>query len=170
MAIDAPSSGTDGVVPAPGPAPPGTAAGASEPVPSGEPSTGELLKGLADDASTLVRQEVLLARQEMSEGLASSARAGSLLVVGGVLGLYGLGFLLASAAAAIGGPAWLGPLIIGGGLALVAGMLALLGRRRLSRSKVAPERARAQLRETATELREEIRWVRPRRRPPERSS
>ena len=43
--------------------------------PTAEPSTGELLKGLADDATTLVRQEILLARQELQEGLAKSAQA-----------------------------------------------------------------------------------------------
>jgi hypothetical protein len=135
-----------------------------------EPSTGELLRGLADDATTLARQEVLLARQEMTEGLVARMKAGSLLAAAGVLGLYGFGFLLASAARAIGGPAWLGPLLVGGGLTLVAGMLGLIGRRRLAASKLAPAQARAELRETATELREEIRWVRPRRRPPARSS
>lgn len=155
---------------------------ATEPLPTGTagtetggpgrngPSTGELLKGLADDASTLVRQEVMLARQEMTEGLAARAKAGSLLAVAGVLSLYGLGFLLASAARAIGGPAWLGPLVVGGAAMLVAGTLGLVGRRRLATSSVAPTQARAELKETAAELREEIRWVRPQRRPPERSS
>jgi hypothetical protein len=160
----------DGTVPAQAPTAEVPAPAAEAPLRPAEPSTGELLRGLADDATTLVRQEVLLARQEMTEGLASSAKAGSLLAVGGVLALYGLGFLLASGARAIGGPAWLGPLIVGGALMLVAAILGLLGRQRLVRSKVAPDRARAELRETATELREEIRWVRPRRRPPERSS
>ena len=170
MATDRSSSDTGGAVPAAGSAPAQDLAPSGEPAPAAEPSTGELLRGLAEDATTLVRQEVLLARQEMTEGLASRAKAGSLLAVGGLLALYGLGFLLASGARAIGGPAWLGPLIVGGGLMLLAGMLGLLGRRRLAASKVAPARARAELKETAAELREEIRWVTPRRRPPERSS
>jgi hypothetical protein len=159
------SSGTtDGAVPAQVSAP------SPEPAAPSEPSTGKLLRGLVDDAATLARQEVLLARQEMTEGLAASVKAGSLLVAAGVLALYGLGFLLASAAGAVGGPAWLGPLIVGGGLMLVAGVLGLVGRRRLAASKVAPTQARAELRETATELKEEIRWVRPRRQRPVRSS
>ena len=40
----------------------------------------------------------------------------------------------------------------------------------LSSAKVTPERARAQLQATATELKEEIRWAQPQPRPPERSS
>jgi len=148
----------DGVVPAVAPAP------------TGEPSTAELLRGLAGDATTLVRKEVLLARQEVTEGLTATAKAGSLLAAAGVLAAYGFGFLLAAAARAVGGPAWLGPLVVGGALALVAGALGLVGRRRLAASRVAPAQARAELMETANGLREEIRWVTPRRRPPERSS
>jgi Putative Actinobacterial Holin-X, holin superfamily III len=126
------------------------------PPPPDRPSTAELLRGLADDATTLVRQEVMLARQEMTEGLAKTAMASSLLVAAGVLGLYAFGFLLGSASGAVGGPAWRGPLIVGGGLAILAGILVLVGRSRLKKSKVAPAKAREELRLTATELREEI--------------
>jgi len=71
---------------------------------------------------------------------------------------------------AIGGPEWLGFAIVTAVLLVVVLLLALLGRSRLAASKVAPERAKAQLQATATELREEIRWARPQPTPPERSS
>jgi uncharacterized membrane protein YqjE len=135
-----------------------------------EPTTGELLKGLADDATTLIRQEILLARQELQEGLTASAKAGAMLAVAGVLGLYALGFLLYTIGVAIGGPEWLGFAIVTAVLLIVVAVLALVGRRQMAASKVAPERARAQLQATAAELKEEIRWARPQPRPPERSS
>ena len=135
-----------------------------------EPTTGELLKGIADDATTLFRQEVLLAKQEMAEGLAATAKGSALLAGAAVLGLYAFGFLLYTIGVAIGGPQWLGFAIVTAVLLVVVLVLALLGRSRLAASKVAPERARAQLQATATELREEIRWARPQPRPPERSS
>jgi len=135
-----------------------------------EPTTGELLKGIADDATTLIRQEVLLARQEMQEGLAATARGSALLVGAAVLALYAVGFLLYTIGVAIGGPEWLGFAIVTAVLLVVVAILALVGRSRLAASKVAPERARAQLQATATELKEEIRWARPQPRPPERSS
>jgi Putative Actinobacterial Holin-X, holin superfamily III len=135
-----------------------------------EPTTGELLKGIADDATTLFRQEILLARQEMQEGLTTSAKAGALLAAAGVLGLYVLGFLLYTIGVAIGGPEWLGFAIVTAVLLVVVLVLALLGRRRMAAAKVAPERAKAQLQATATELKEEIKWARPQPRPPERSS
>jgi uncharacterized membrane protein YqjE len=135
-----------------------------------EPTTGELLKGLADDATTLIRQEILLARQELQEGLTASAKAGAMLAVAGVLGLYALGFLLYTIGVAIGGPEWLGFAIVTAVLLIVVAVLGLIGRRQMAASKVAPERARAQLQATAAELKEEIRWARPQPRPPERSS
>jgi len=135
-----------------------------------EPTTSELLKGIADDATTLFRQEVLLAKQEMAEGLAATAKGRALLAGAAVLGLYAFGFLLYTIGVAIGGPQWLGFAIVTAVLLVVVLVLALLGRSRLAASKVAPERARAQLQATATELREEIRWARPQPRPPERSS
>jgi uncharacterized membrane protein YqjE len=135
-----------------------------------EQTTGELLKGLADDATTLIRQEILLARQELQEGLTASAKAGAMLAVAGVLGLYALGFLLYTIGVAIGGPEWLGFAIVTAVLLIVVAVLGLIGSRRMAASKVAPERARAQLQATAAELKEEIRWARPQPRPPERSS
>ena len=135
-----------------------------------EPTTGELLKGLADDATKLLRQEILLARQELQEGLTATAKAGALLAVAGVLGLYALGFLLYTIGVAIGGPDWLGFAIVTVVLLIVVAVLGLIGRRQLAASKVAPERARAQLQATATELKEEIRWARPQQTPPGKSS
>ena len=85
--------------------------------PTEEPSTGELLKGLADDATTMVRQQILLARQELQEGLTASAKASALLVAAGVLALYAFGFLLYTIGEAIGGPRWLGFAIVTAGAA-----------------------------------------------------
>jgi hypothetical protein len=136
--------------------------------PPGEPSTGELLRGLADDATTLIRQEILLARQELQEGLTASAKASALLVAAGVLGLYAFGFLLYTIGEAIGGPRWLGFAIVTVVLLIVVAVLGLIGKNRLAASKVAPEKARAELQATATELKEEITWGRPQQQPPER--
>ena len=141
--------------PQPGARPTTRPAGAA---PTEEPSTAELLKGLADDATTLVRQEILLARQELQEGLAASAKASAL--------LYAFGFLLYTIGEAIGGPPWLGFAIVTAVLLIVVAVLVLVGKNRLAASKVAPEKARAELQATATELKEEITWGRPQQQPP----
>ena len=136
--------------------------------PTEEPSTGELLKGLADDATTMVRQQILLARQELQEGLTASAKASALLVAAGVLALYAFGFLLYTIGEAIGGPPWLGFAIVTAVLLIVVTVLGLVGKKRLAASKVAPEKAKAELQTTANELKEEITWGKPQQQPPER--
>ena len=136
--------------------------------PTEEPSTAELLKGIADDATTLVRQEILLARQELQEGLTATAKASAMLVAAGVLGLYAFFFLLYTIGEGIGGPRWLGFAIVTVVLLIVVAVLALVGRKRLAASKVAPEKARAELQTTANELKEEITWGRPQQQPPAR--
>ena len=136
--------------------------------PTEEPSTRDLLKGLADDATTMVRQQILLARQELQEGLTASAKASAMLVAAGVLALYAFGFLLYTIGEAIGGPSWLGFAIVTAVLLIVVAVLGLVGKNRLAASKVAPEKAKAELQTTANELKEEITWGKPQRQPPER--
>ena len=157
MAIQDPQSGA-----------PTTTVGTAGAAPAEEPSTGELLKGLADDATTLIRQEILLARQELQEGLTASAKASALLVAAGVLGLYAFGFLLYTIGEAIGGPRWLGFAIVTVVLLIVVAVLGLIGKNRLAASKVAPEKAKAELQTTANELKEEITWGKPQQQPPGR--
>ena len=154
MAIQDPQSGAQATA-----RPGGTA-------PTEEPSTGELLKGLADDATNLMRQEILLAKQELQEGLTASAKASALLVAAGVLGLYAFGFLLYTIGEAIGGPRWLGFAIVTVVLLIVVAVLGLIGKNRLAASKVAPEKAKAELQATATELKEEMTWGKPQQQPP----
>jgi hypothetical protein len=120
-----------------------------------EPSTADLLKGIADDASTLVKQEILLARQELTEGLTKVAKASALLVVAGVLALYALGLLFETAAwglEALGLPKSASFGIVTLVLLIVVAILALIGQRRLAAAKVAPERAQAELKETTDTL------------------
>ena len=136
--------------------------------PSEQPSTAELLKGLADDATTLMRQEILLAKQELQEGLQASAKASAMLVAAGVLGLYAFFFLLYTIGEAIGGPRWLGFAIVTVVLLIVVAVLGLVGKKRLAASKVAPEKAKAELQTTANELKEEITWGKPQQQPPAR--
>jgi uncharacterized membrane protein YqjE len=156
LAIQDPQSGARTSVPPAGAAP------------TEEPSTAELLKGLADDATTLVRQEILLARQELQEGLTASAKASAMLVAAGVLGLYAFFFLLYTIGVAIGGPEWLGFAIVTVVLLIVVAVLGLIGKNRLAASKVAPEKAKAELQTTANELKEEITWGKPQQQPPAR--
>lgn len=97
------------------------------------PTTGRLVSDLSQEVSRLVRDELQLARLEMS-GKAKQAGVGAgMFGVAGVLGLFGLGALITTAilALAIVLDAWLAALIVGMVLLAAAGVTALIGRRRV---------------------------------------
>lgn len=107
-----------------------------QPPASQERSTGDLVKQLSEQVSTLVREELKLAQLEMTRkgkqaGISFGMFGGSALVA-----LYGLGCLIACVIIAISGAvaAWLSALIIGAALLTVAGILALLGKGRLRKA------------------------------------
>jgi membrane protein len=90
----------------------------------------ELVKRLSDQTSTLVRQEMELARVEMTEkGKRLGAGAG-MLGAAGFVGWFAFGALTAAAvlalATAVDG--WLSALIVAGVYFALAGVLALIGK------------------------------------------
>jgi uncharacterized membrane protein YqjE len=97
-------------------------------------SFGELARRLSEDTSTLVRQELELARREMQEKGKRAGIGGGLLGAGALLGLYALGLLLAGIVLALveaGVVAWLSAVIVAVAVALVAGVLTLVGRQQV---------------------------------------
>jgi hypothetical protein len=117
-------------------------------------STPDLVKSIGSDAALLVRKEIELAKQEVKEGITSKLLGGALLAVGGVFGLYALGFLATAGARALGIvlPLWAGFLIVGGVFLLLAGIGAMAGIRKLKESPVAP----VQTKET---IKEDVEWA-----------
>jgi Flp pilus assembly protein TadB len=111
-------------------------AGAAHPAAADDRPAGELVKQLSEQVSRLVRDELRLAQLEMTR---KGKRAGvgiGMAGGGGLVVLYGLGALVACAVLALSLvlTAWLAALIAGAALLLIAGVLALLGRRRLQRA------------------------------------
>jgi hypothetical protein len=92
-----------------------------------------LVKQLADQTSRLARLEMELAKSSLQEKGRAAAAGGSMLGVGAVLALLGLGALTACAvlALALAVDAWLAALIVGVAELVVAGIVALVGRSRL---------------------------------------
>src|SRR5690348_10718686 len=79
-----------------------------------EASTAELVRLAADQVSRLVRDELQLARMEMSVKARRFGVGAGLFGTAGVVALYGLGVLIATAvlALALVLPAWLAALIV----------------------------------------------------------
>jgi hypothetical protein len=121
---------------------------------------GELVKQLAEETSTLVRQELELARAEMTQKGKQAGMGLGELGGAGIVALYALGALTACfiAALALAMPVWLGALIVAVVYGIVAGVLALIGRRQLQQSlPPVPER-------TQQTIKEDIEWAKDRKR------
>lgn len=112
-------------------------------------SVGQLVSAATADLSTLVRQEVALAKLEMT---AAAKKAG---IGAGAFGAAGFllllvvifGSIAAAEGIAVALPTWLAFLIIAGGYLLVALMLALFGKIQIGRIE-APERTVATAKDT----------------------
>jgi uncharacterized membrane protein YqjE len=118
-------------------------------------STGELFKRLSQQTSELVRKEVDLAKAELTEkGKTAGKGAG---MFGGA-GLFGVTAFLALTACLIAllstaMEVWLAALIVTVVYAAIAGVLALMGRRKLQEATPpAPE-------QTVETLKEDVQWA-----------
>jgi uncharacterized membrane protein YqjE len=98
--------------------------------------TGELVKDLSTQVSALVRQELELAKVELTAKGKQAGVGAGMFGGAGVLALYGVGALVATAllalATAVDG--WLAALIVAVVLLATAGVLALLGKARTKRA------------------------------------
>jgi Putative Actinobacterial Holin-X, holin superfamily III len=117
---------------------------------------GDAAKQVAERASSLARLEARLAALELKQKLATFSVGIGLAVGGAVLALFGLGFLFASAAAGIATalPMWAALLIVGAVLAAIAGVLVMLGVRRLRAGAPVPEQAIEEAKLTTEALRQ----------------
>ena len=81
-----------------------------------EPSLSDLVIGLTDDISELVRKEVALAKAELQENIKEGAAAGGMLAAGGMVAYAGLILILFAIAIALGewwDNMWLGAAAVG---------------------------------------------------------
>jgi hypothetical protein len=117
-------------------------------------SFGELLSQLASTSAALIRDQIELAKEEMRENLARLRSGLVTLAVSVVIGLVALFTLCAAAVIGLGILIGVGmsALTIGLGLALVGGILASLGIRRLKGARLKPK-------ETVRSLKEDKQWL-----------
>jgi tetrahydromethanopterin S-methyltransferase subunit C len=119
---------------------------------------GELMRQLSDQTTTLVRQEIELAKAEMTAkgkqlGVGAGAFGGA-----GLMGLYAVGAITAclilALSTAVAG--WLAALIIGVVYAAIAGVLALIGKKKTQAGgPPVPERA-------ISSTKEDVEWAKTR--------
>jgi uncharacterized membrane protein YqjE len=107
-------------------------------------SVSELVQRLSTQTGELVRQELRLAQVEMQEKGKRAGIGAGLFGGAGITALYGVGFLLAAAALLLATALepWIAVAIVGGALLLLAGLLAVTGKKQVDQAKpLAPEQA-----------------------------
>jgi len=125
-----------------------------DPVDARDRGIGDLLKELAGQTSTLVRQEIRLAQAEVTERGKVAGRGAGLLAGGAMAALLGLGALTAVLVVALDSALalWLAALIVSVLWLALAGVLAASGKKALQASTPpAPQ--------TVETVKEDIRWA-----------
>ena len=117
-------------------------------------SVGDLLGRVTTDLSTLMRQEVALAKAEIKEEATKAGKASGMLAGAGAVGYLVLVFLALALMWALGNVMDLGwaALITAVVLGIIAAVLFVLGRKKLQQVNPKPE-------QTVETLKEDVQWA-----------
>ncbi len=118
--------------------------------PMSDQSVGELLKQLSEQTSTLVRQELDLAKAELVVKGKQAGIGAGMFGAAGVFGLYAVGALTAAIVLvlSLAMKGWLAAVIVAAAYGAVAGILALVGKGRVQQAvPPTPERTVQTLKE-----------------------
>ena len=109
-----------------------------------ERSLGTIIKELTADISMLIRSEIALLKLELQDA-AAKLGGGTAMMAGALfLGLFGLAFLFVTITlgmVALGMPAWLSSLIVTVVLFAAAGVLVMMGKKKLEKVNFVPSEA-----------------------------
>ena len=130
----------------------------STPPPRGRRPIGSVVTSVVDGVRNLVRQEVELAKIEVTEAASAKATGVGLLVASGVMALFGLGFIAAAGSAALDLvlPRWAAHLIVAAVFVLITVILVLIGKSAL-KQPAKPELTQKTLKEDAEWAKQQLR-------------
>ena len=123
-----------------------------------ERSTGDLLRELSDHTTTLVKQEIDLAKAELSEKGKKAGKGAGMFGGAGLFGVFSFAALTTCIIAALESPLnlWLAALIVAVVYAVIAGVLALQGRNKIQEAgPPVPE-------QTTESVKEDVQWAKTR--------
>jgi uncharacterized membrane protein YqjE len=132
----------------------------TDPQPGETRSLGQIVGDITSDMSTLVRQEIDLAKAEMAERGKRAGKGAGMLAAGAVVALLALGALTACVIAALdlAMATWLAALIVTVIYGVIAGVLAMTGRKQIREAAPpVPE-------QTIESVKEDVQWAKTRTR------
>ena len=124
-----------------------------------ERSLGDLFSDLSRETTTLVRQEVQLAKAELTQSATEAARGIGMLVAGGAVAYAGLLFLLLAIVFGLieaGWDPWVSALVVGLVVVAIGAVLVLRARESLKPANLAPQKTVETLKEDAAWAKEQI--------------
>jgi uncharacterized membrane protein YqjE len=130
-----------------------------------ERSLGTIIKELTADLSNLFHNEIALLKLELKESASKLGGGAALLAAALFLGLIGLAFLFVTITlglVALGVPAWLSALIVTVVLFAVAGVLAMMGKKKLESVNFVPSESIDHIRGDLDALKADVARVRSR--------
>jgi uncharacterized membrane protein len=124
-----------------------------------EPSLGDLFSSLTEDMSTLIRQEVDLARTETMEKVSSATRSVVSMVAGGMIAYAGLIGVMIAVIVGLSRfmPLWLSALIVGVVVIVIGAIMIMSGRSSLQKMTVVPEQTVESMKENTEWAKEQVR-------------
>ena len=133
------------------PPPPSTAPPRRRPI-------GSIVSSVMDGVRSLIRQEVELAKIELTEALAEKGKGAALVAGAGVMALFALGFIALAGSAALDLvlPKWAANLIVAAVFVVIALILVVVGRKALE-TPAAPELTQKTLKEDAEWAKQQLR-------------
>ena len=130
-----------------------------------ERSLGTIFKDLTADLSNLFRSEIALLKLELKESVSKLGSGAALMAAALFLGLFGLAFLFVTITlglVALGVPAWLSSLIVTVVLLAAAGVLVMMGKKKLQGVNFVPSGSIDHLRGDLDALKADVARVRSR--------
>ncbi len=130
--------------------------GAADTHPSADPSTGQLISQLSEQASRLARDELRLAQVELKDSARHAGLGAGLFSAAGVLAMFGLAAMVATSIIALDLvlPLWAAALIVTVVLFIAAGIAGLMGKKQVQEASPTPERTVANVKRDVREVKE----------------
>lgn len=122
--------------------------------PAGQESLGSLVTGIVEDLQNIVRGELALAKAELKDEATSIGRGVAMLAAGAIVGLVAFIFLMLGVTYLINRwlTMWQSAAIVGAGLLVIAIILLMAGRSKVSNVNLTPT-------ETIDSLKEDQEWA-----------
>ena len=112
----------------------------------------QILQDIVNHVSDIIRSEVRLAKTEVRQDVTHYAKTSAFIGVAGVLALYAVGFILLSAVYGLQGvmSSWLAAFVVGAAVGIVAAILYLTGRKKLTQASLRPDKTIQTLEDNVT--------------------